>query len=131
MNGSSIIIAGHDDIWEENNAIDEPKQSTMNSSLDIESSTAATTTTTAIIHHDETSVPPSSLKNCCVKMWQYENVPEAKGYALLAMGRGVAVMSNGMNSNCPMKIDIISSFAGKTSLITIISHLVLIYIYAL
>jgi hypothetical protein len=28
-------------------------------------------------------------------MWQYEGVPEAKGYALLAMGRGVAVMSNG------------------------------------
>mmetsp|Transcript_38950 Transcript_38950/g.81864 ORF Transcript_38950/g.81864 Transcript_38950/m.81864 type:complete len:552 (-) Transcript_38950:197-1852(-) len=31
---------------------------------------------------------------CCCRMWDYQGVPEAKGYALLAMGRGVAVMSN-------------------------------------
>jgi hypothetical protein len=101
MNGRSIF-AGQDDSWEENNAIDEPKkETTMNSSLDIESSTEAattTTTTSAINIQDETSVPPASSRNCCVKMWQYENVPEARGYALLAMGRGVAVMSNGENS---------------------------------
>ncbi|KAL9180485.1 hypothetical protein ACHAXT_010938 [Thalassiosira profunda] len=31
---------------------------------------------------------------CCVPLWQYGGIPEARGYALLAMGRGVAVMSN-------------------------------------
>jgi hypothetical protein len=87
------IIASQDDNWEENTAYDEPKKSTMNSPLDIESSTL----TTATIVQDETSIPPNSSRNCCVKMWQYENIPEAKGYALLAMGRGVAVMSNGKN----------------------------------
>ena len=31
---------------------------------------------------------------CCHTLWDYKGVPEAKGYALLAMGRGVAVMGN-------------------------------------
>jgi len=31
---------------------------------------------------------------CCSEMWHYDGILEAKGYALLAMGRGVAVMSN-------------------------------------
>lgn len=31
---------------------------------------------------------------CCIKMWNYDGILEARGYALLAMGRGVAVMSN-------------------------------------
>ena len=39
------------------------------------------------------SSPSSSIK-CCTKIWQYGGIPEAKGYALLAMGRGVAAMSN-------------------------------------
>ena len=33
--------------------------------------------------------------NCCSRRWEYGGIPEAKGYALLAMGRGAAVMSNG------------------------------------
>ena len=90
MNASIIVGHDHDDCWEENNASEPVK--TMNSSLDIESSTSAMTAT---IVQDETSVLTTSSRNCCVKIWQYEGVPEAKGYALLAMGRGVAVMSNG------------------------------------
>src|SRR5210317_1183851 len=40
---------------------------------------------------------PSSEEggNCCSRRWEYGGIPEAKGYALLAMGRGAAVMSNG------------------------------------
>ena len=80
-----------DDDWEENMiGTPEPETKMMNP-LDIESSTFATTT----IVQDESSLPPTSSKNCCVKMWQYEGLPEAKGYAILACGRGVAVMSNG------------------------------------
>ena len=41
---------------------------------------------------------PSEEKCCCVKMFHYGGVVEAKGYALNAMGRGAAVMSNGENS---------------------------------
>eukprot|EP00986_Skeletonema_menzelii_P007700 scaffold3039_cov121-Skeletonema_menzelii.AAC.3 len=36
-------------------------------------------------------MPPSS---CCKRLWDYQDTPEAKGYALLAMGRGVSVMAN-------------------------------------
>ncbi|KAK1733261.1 autophagy-related protein 22 [Skeletonema marinoi] len=32
--------------------------------------------------------------NCCKRLWDYQDTPEAKGYALLSMGRGVAVMAN-------------------------------------
>ena len=28
--------------------------------------------------------------NCCKRLWDYQDTPEAKGYALLSMGRGVA-----------------------------------------
>lgn len=41
---------------------------------------------------------PSEEKCCCIKMFHYGGVVEAKGYALNAMGRGAAVMSNGENS---------------------------------
>jgi len=89
MSDSSTADQHHDDCWEENNASD-PATTKMNPSLDIESSAMTATSV-----QDEASLPPTSSRNCCVKMWQYEGVPEAKGYALLAMGRGVAVMSNG------------------------------------
>ena len=35
-----------------------------------------------------------SFCSCYEKLWDYRGVPEAKGYALCAIGRGVAVMGN-------------------------------------
>lgn len=37
----------------------------------------------------------TARKNCCWALWDYDGICEARGYALLALGRGVAVMSNG------------------------------------
>ena len=41
------------------------------------------------------NISDDAHENCCSKRFQYGGLPEAKGYALLAMGRGAAVMSNG------------------------------------
>ena len=43
---------------------------------------------------------PSPRGGCCRRAWDYGGVPEARGYALLAMGRGMAVMSNGASRPC-------------------------------
>lgn len=60
-----------------------------------------TTTTTTTAEENATSLsptssspPPSSRRFCCGALWHYEDLREARGYALLAMGRGVAVMGN-------------------------------------
>lgn len=34
-----------------------------------------------------TDAPPET-SNCCSRRFEYEGIPEAKGYAFLAMGRG-------------------------------------------
>jgi hypothetical protein len=52
-------------------------------SLDIRTTTAATFVS------QEISTPPPPSRNCCVAMWRYGdsgNMPEARGYALIAMG---------------------------------------------
>lgn len=43
--------------------------------------------------NDDTS-SQTKCSSCCRKMWHYGGIPEAKGYALLAMGRGATVMAN-------------------------------------
>ena len=35
-----------------------------------------------------TDAPLSETSNCCSRRFEYEGIPEAKGYAFLAMGRG-------------------------------------------
>ena len=71
------------DSWDDNAEVENAKK--MNDTFNIESSSAQVADATA----------PSSPGNCCVKIWQYGGIREARGYALLAMGRGAAVMSNG------------------------------------
>jgi len=64
-------------------------------SLDIETPTPHSPTTEkhgSTVSQQEAASPPAS-GNFCVRMWEYGGSPEAKGYALLAMGRGAAVMS--------------------------------------
>ncbi|KAL3816931.1 hypothetical protein ACHAXA_009791 [Cyclostephanos tholiformis] len=68
-------------------------------SIDV-GTTTAMTQDLAVTSPEITSPPPSS-RSCCLTMWDYgENgdMYEARGYALLAMGRGVAVMGNGTRS---------------------------------
>lgn len=48
-----------------------------------------------VIASDTTQTSDVGDGNCCTKRFQYGGIPEAQGYALLAMGRGAAVMSNG------------------------------------
>ena len=87
------------DGWEDNNDTNE-KYPIMNS-LDIESPTTKMTATTqeSAMSQEEPplSATTSERTTCCSKMWHYGGVVEAKGYALNAMGRGAAVMSNGEN----------------------------------
>jgi len=39
---------------------------------------------------DQTTITdaPPETSNCCSRRFEYEGIPEAKGYAFLAMGRG-------------------------------------------
>ena len=65
--------------------------------VEINSSSLTTTEDSSAKQEDTTvtivSSPP--LKRCCcVALWHYEDLREARGYALLAMGRGVCVMGN-------------------------------------
>ncbi len=71
--------------WDDNDEVENAKE---RDSFNIESSSAA-------LQLDDAAAP-SSRNNCCVKIWQFGGIREARGYSLLAMGRGAAVMSNGM-----------------------------------
>lgn len=65
-------------------------------SLDIETTTTTQDQDSAVSQEISPPLPPP--RNCCFALWHYGdsgNMSEARGYALLAMGRGVAVMGNG------------------------------------
>jgi len=61
-------------------------------SFDVEASPKTMQQQESTMSQEPSSPPPS--RNCCSSMWRYGGIAEAKGYALIAMGRGVAVMSN-------------------------------------
>ena len=62
-------------------------------SFDVEASPKTMQQQESTMSQEPSSPPPSG--NCCCSMWRYGGISEAMGYALIAMGRGVAVMSNG------------------------------------
>mmetsp|Transcript_20149 Transcript_20149/g.43767 ORF Transcript_20149/g.43767 Transcript_20149/m.43767 type:complete len:548 (-) Transcript_20149:358-2001(-) len=89
MNDSSTKIENGDDDGH-------GKHNANMDSLDIESpaANAAPVSKQELTVSQETPSSPPPSGNCCATMWHYGGIPEAKGYALLAMGRGAAVMSN-------------------------------------
>ena len=65
----------------------------MTSNSDTSSTNAAADEKEAVAHHLSSDKMPPSL-SCCKRLWDYQDTPAAKGYAMLAMGRGVSVMAN-------------------------------------
>jgi hypothetical protein len=73
---------------------DENSEEVKMNSLDIETATATITTqdqdSTVTVMSQEISPPAPPSRNCCCEMWHYGdngNMLEARGYALLAMGK--------------------------------------------
>ena len=81
----TLSATSSNDKWDENCP---DKTNMTTTSLDVDVIIASDTT--------QTTSDAEENGNCCTKRFQYGGIPEAQGYALLAMGRGAAVMSNGM-----------------------------------